>query len=105
MSQLTHEELQKVAVDERNASELTRGEDLPAAGVRRNRNRAQVFSVRLDPNDIAAIETIARRMDVPVSTLVRGWILRGMVEHDNGSLSNIVERLQVDVKRLGELLG
>lgn len=105
MSELTHEGLQKVAVDERNASELTRGEELPDTGVRRNRGRAQVFSVRLDPNDIVSIEAIARRMDVPVSTLVRGWILRGMVEHDNESLANIVERLQVDVKRLGELLG
>jgi Ribbon-helix-helix protein, copG family len=102
---MSMDDLQKALLDERNASELTRGEELPATGVRRSRTRSQVFSIRLDPNDLAAIEAIARKMDVPVSALIRGWVLRGMTEHGDGSLSNMVERLRVDIDRLQELLG
>ena len=105
MTDMARDDVQKLVLEERNHSELTRDDELPDTGVRRNRERSRVFSVRLDPNDILTIESIARKMDVPVSTLVRGWVLRGMVEHDSGSLSNIVERLRVDVDRLGELLG
>ena len=105
MTDISMDDLQKVLVDERNASELTQGDEIPTLGVRRNRVKSQVFSIRLDPNDVATIEAIARKMDVPVSALVRGWVLRGMTEHGDGSLSSMVERLKVDVDRLQELLG
>ncbi len=104
MTEPDNDNLHKVLLDERDHSELTSGEDLPDAGLRRNRGRSQVFSIRLDPNDIAAIESIDRRMDVPVSTLVRGWVLRGMVEHDEQSLMTVFQRLRVDIEHLGELL-
>jgi hypothetical protein len=105
MSELTVDELHKMLLEEREASELTRGEEIAEPGVRRNRGRAQVFSVRLYPDEIGRIEEAARAAGVPVSSLVRGWILRGLAEHSDSSLSSAVERLRVDVERVRELLG
>lgn len=100
------DELQKLLVDERNHSEMTRGDDLGSAtGKRRNQGKSQVFSIRLDPDDVRTIEQIARKIDVPVSALVRGWVPRGMAEHHNGSLLSMVERLRIDIDRVRELLG
>lgn len=99
------DDLQKVLAEELEHSEATREEQLPQTGVRRRSGRARVFSVRLDPDDIEAIEQIARRMDVPVTALVRGWVLRGMAEHGDESLASAVERARVDIEWVRELLG
>lgn len=102
---MADDDLQNVLAEELQHSEATREEPLPRTGVRARSGRARVFSIRLDPDDIETIEQIARRMDVPTTALVRGWVLRGMAEHGDESLASAVERVRVDLERVRELLG
>lgn len=46
-----------------------------AAYTRPNRNRSQVYSVRLSPAEHALVQQVADAKHLPASTLVRSWIL------------------------------
>ena len=61
------------------------------------------LAVRLTPEDAAAIEALAAKLDVPVSALVRGWITTALAEHRQDSLSTAIERIASDVQRLRQL--
>jgi len=60
----------------RDEAEATRDAPLPAgAGERPNRGRSTVYSVRLTPDEVAAVQAAADRAGLPASTLVRSWIV------------------------------
>lgn len=86
-------------------SEATREDPYPpdAAGERPGRSRSVVQSVRLPADEFAAIEELARVADVPVSALIRGWVLAGLAEDRDASLADAVERLAADVDRVRRL--
>lgn len=86
-------------------AEATRDDPYPprAAGERPGRSRSVVQSVRLPADEFAAIEEIARSADVPVSALIRGWVLAGLAEDRNASLADAVDRLAADVDRVRRL--
>ena len=86
-------------------SEATRDSPYPsgASGKRLGRSRSVVQSVRLPTEDFAAIEQLARSADVPVSALIRGWILAGLAQDRDATLSDAVERLAADVDRVRRL--
>ncbi len=49
-----------------------------------NRGRSTVYSIRLNLDEVAALETIADAAGVPGSTLARSWIVERMQEEQVG---------------------
>lgn len=86
-------------------AEATRDDPYPpdTAGERPGRRRSVVQSVRLPADEFAAIEQVARAADVPVSVLIRGWVLRGLAEERDASLADALDRLAADVDRVRRL--
>jgi len=84
-------------------ADTTRDEPMPldVAGVRPN--KSVPVAVRLAPEDAAAIEALAGRLDVPMSALLRGWILTSLAGQREESLSTAIDRIAADVQRLREL--
>lgn len=89
-------------------AEATRDEPMPATArpTRPNRPTKSVpVAVRLTPDDAAAIEAMADRLDVPMSSLVRGWILTGLSTGREESVATAIARLESDLQRLRDLVG
>ena len=86
-------------------SETTRDDAYPegTVGHRPGRARSVVQSVRLPTEAMERIEAIAREHDVPVSALIRGWVLAGLAGEQDDSLEAAVERLRADVERVQRL--
>ncbi|HZD22042.1 MAG TPA: ribbon-helix-helix protein, CopG family [Acidimicrobiia bacterium] len=86
-------------------SEATRDEPHPpdTTGERPRRSRSVVQSVRLPADEFAEIDELARAADVPVSALIRGWVLAGLAEDRDATLADAVVRLAVDVDRVRRL--
>jgi predicted DNA-binding protein len=75
-------EIEKLIEEESEASEANRDAPL-SAGARRtrpNHARSTVYSVRLAPDEVAAIEQVAERAGLPASTVVRSWIVAHLRE-------------------------
>lgn len=68
------------------------------------RGRSVVQSVRLAEADLGDIERLAAELDVPVSALIRGWILAGLAAERGTSLRTAIERLAADADRLRRLM-
>lgn len=77
-------------------------EDAPV-GERPGRARSIVQSVRLPADDFAEIERIAREADVPVSALIRGWVLAALASERGTTLHGAIDRLVADVDRIRRL--
>lgn len=84
-------------------SEATRDASLPENVRGKRRGRSVVQSVRLPEAEFADIERLAAELDVPVSALIRGWILTGLAEERGTSLRSAIERLAGDTDRLRRL--
>jgi hypothetical protein len=61
-------------------------------------------ATRLTAADVAEIEAIADRLDVPVSALLRGWIVAGLAGCKEDSVTTALDRLSADVQRLREIV-
>ena len=61
-------------------------------------------AVRLAPSDVAAIEALAERLDVPMSSLLRGWILAALATNNEQTIATALDRLAADVQRLREIV-
>ncbi|MGH3592111.1 MAG: hypothetical protein ACRDRF_13905, partial [Pseudonocardiaceae bacterium] len=77
-------------------SEVTRDEPLPEHVMGERRGRSVVQSVRLPVEAFVAIEDVAARAGVPVSALIRGWVLQGLASEQGMSLRDGIERLAAD---------
>lgn len=84
-------------------SEASRGASLPEHVHGQRRGRSVVQSVRLREAELAEIQQIATEHDVPVSALIRGWVLAGLAEERGTSLRSAIERLAGDADRLRRL--
>jgi hypothetical protein len=86
-------------------SEETRDKPYPPGTreKRPGRSRSVVQSVRLPADEYAEIEELARAAEVPVSALIRGWVLAGLAEDRDTTLADAVERLAADVDRVRRL--
>ena len=71
---------------------------------RPNRAKSQMISVRIPVESFDELEQLARKIDVPLSALVRGYILRGMAEQ-TGSLSQSLDRVAAEVAKLQRIVG
>jgi hypothetical protein len=59
---------------------------------RPNQSRSKVYSVRLNPAEVASLQTLADQTGLPPSTLVRSWIidrLRSTEAQTNKSRSSL----------------
>lgn len=84
-------------------SEATINTPLPETAHGQRRGRSVVQSVRLPENDFADIQKIAADHDIPVSALIRGWVLAGLADERGISLASAIERLASDADRLRRL--
>lgn len=86
-------------------TDASRNEPYPAGarGERPGRSRSVVQSVRLPAEEFAAIDEMARTAGIPVSALIRGWVLAGLAEDRGATLEDAVERLAADVDRVRRL--
>lgn len=84
-------------------ADATRDEPMPDAVATRP-NKSVPVAVGLAPEDAAAIEALAGQLDVPVSALLRGWILSALAAQREESVSTAIDRIAADVQRLRELV-
>lgn len=85
-------------------TEATRDEPMPPDAVPTKPNKSVPVAVRLSADDAEALEDLAERLDLPVSALLRGWILAGLAAQRDESVRTAIDRLAADVQRLRELV-
>ncbi|MDJ0355062.1 hypothetical protein [Paenarthrobacter sp. PH39-S1] len=94
----------KLVTQVANEADVTRDDPMPADVVPIRPNKSVPVAVRLAPDDVAAIEALADQLDVPISALLRGWILDALTAKRDESVSTALDRLTADIQRLRELV-
>lgn len=92
--------VEQVAVE----ADASRDEAMPAGAVPSRPNKSVPVAVRLAPEDVAAIEALASQLDVPISSLLRGWIQDALNVKREESVATALDRLTADIQRLRELV-
>ena len=77
---------------------------MPADATLTKPHKTITVATRLTAADVAEIEAIADRLDVPVSALLRGWIVAGLAGCKEDSVTTALDRLSADVQRLREIV-
>lgn len=85
-------------------ADATRDEPMPADAVATRPHKSVTVATRLLPDDAEAVEALAGRLGVPVSALVRGWVLAGLAAKNDESVGAALDRLSADLQRLRELV-
>lgn len=96
MTEITEAELR----DYREEAEATRDDPLSAEATRPGRRRAKLLSVRLNPEEFEALTQYADALELPASTLVRGWILTQLRTETETSPVTTVDRIAREVEQL-----
>lgn len=96
MTEITAETLRQV----REEAEATRDEPLSGKATRPGLARAKVLSVRLNPDEFEELTRLADNLELPASTLVRGWILTHLHADTATSPTATVDRIARDVEQL-----
>lgn len=103
-------ELERLIADEAEHAEAHRDDPIPvealARATRPNLARSVMFSLRLNPDELAAVQELAGERSVPASALVRGWIVQRLAAEGNApsDTAAVVERLEADVRTLRRLV-
>ncbi len=84
-------------------ADVTSDHPMPPTAIASRPNKSIPVAVRLAPEDAAAIEELALQLDVPMSALLRGWILAALAAKREESLAGALDRITADVQRLREL--
>lgn len=85
--------------EETEASEQSREEAPAGKGERPNRrNRSIVFSVRLNHDEVEALQALADRANLPASTLARSWLVERIRREENA------ERVEVAYPQSGSFV-
>jgi len=85
-------------------ADASAGQSMPPGTVWSKPGKTVTVATRVSPEHLAAIEELASRLDVPMSALLRGWILAGLNAQKDESVQVAIERLSADVQRLRELV-
>ena len=67
-------------------------------------NKSVPVAVRLTSEDADAIDRLATAMNVPASTLIRGWIRQGLAAKGETTIDSALDQIAADVQRLRELV-
>ncbi len=104
------DELRRMLEAEAEHAEATKEEPIPAEALARatrpGRAKSVMFSLRLNPGELAAVQALAEAQGVPASSLVRGWIVQRLGAENNGpnDTATMLDRLETDVRRLRKLV-
>ncbi len=104
------DELGRLIAAEAEHAEATRNDPIPpdalATATRPNLARSVTLSLRLTPEELAEVQTVANDRGIPASTLIRGWIVRQLAAERNTPTDTamVVERLEADVRTLRKLV-
>jgi hypothetical protein len=85
-------------------AEATMNDPLPDDAPATRANRTVPVSVRLSPTMVADIEALAQRLDVPSSSLLRGWIQEGLAAHHETTVAGALDQLAADLQRLRQIV-
>ncbi len=77
---------------------------MPTEATSARPNKSVTVATRVSPEDLRAIEALARQLDVPVSAILRGWVLAGLNAGKAESLTTALDRITADVQRLREIV-
>ena len=97
-------EIERLVDEEAAASEANPDAPISSASTlsRPNRARSTVYSIRLNPEEVAEVQALADAAGLPASTLVRSWIIeRIRVEH--GEVSDAETELHAAQRHLAHL--
>ncbi len=97
-------DIERIIEGETEASEDNRDAPIPegAKVTRPNRGRSTVYSIRLNPDEVTALQSIADAAGVPGSTLARSWIVERIQEEQAG-LSDAEAELRAAQRHLTHL--
>lgn len=101
-------DLERLIAAEAEHAERHRDDPFPesARGTWPKRAKSVMLSLRLNPDEMAAVQALATELGVPVSALVRGWIVQ-RVEAEKSTPTEAaaaVDRLEADVWALRKLV-
>ena len=85
-------------------ADATADQPMPPAAVGVRAHKSVPVAVRLAAGDVAAIEALADRLDVPMSSLLRGWIQAALAANNEQTVTAALDRLAADIQRLRELV-
>ncbi|CAB4749837.1 MAG: hypothetical protein F2702_03980 [Actinobacteria bacterium] len=85
-------------------AEATMNDPLPDDAPATRPNRTVPVSVRLSPAMVAEIEALAKRLEIPSSTLLRGWIQQGLAAHHQTTVAGALDQLAADLQRLRQIV-
>jgi hypothetical protein len=97
-------DIEKIIEEETEASETNPDAPVPdgAKVTRPNRGRSTVYSIRLNPDEVAALQSIAETAGIPGSTLARSWIVERIQEEGVG-LNDAEAELRAAQRHLAHL--
>lgn len=104
------DELRRLIEAEAEHAEVTKDEPIPAEALARatrpGQARSAMFSLRLNPDELAAVQALAEAQGVPASTLARGWIVQRLAAESNGpnDAAMMLDRIETDVRVLRKLV-
>ena len=104
------DELRRLLKAEAEHAEASKDEPIPgealARATRPGQARSVMFSLRLNPDELAAVQALAESQGVPASTLARGWIVQRLAVESTGpdDTAAMLDRLETDVRVLRKLL-
>ncbi len=82
----------------REEAEASRDEPLSADATRPA--RAKVLSIRLNPDEFDSLSRHAEALELPISTLVRGWVLTQLHSGTEASPAARVDRIAREIEQL-----
>ena len=106
----SEDELRQMIAIEAEHAEATKDDPIPPDASKRatrpNLARSVTFTLRLNPEELAAVRALAQDHNISASTLVRGWIVRQLAAEHGAPTDTaaVVERLEADVRTLRKLV-
>ncbi len=96
--------VQRLVAEEAAASEENPQAPVSADSVvsRPNRARSTVYSVRLNPEEVAEVQALAAAAGLPASTLVRSWIVE-RIRSERSDESDAESELRAAQRHLAHL--
>jgi len=85
-------------------ADATANQPMPPGAAFTRPNKSVTVATRISPEDLAEIERLAARLDVPPASLIRGWVLSGLNAQREETVQSTIERISADVQRLRELV-
>jgi hypothetical protein len=96
----TAKQVKEIALE----ADATVEDPMPKSAKPTRPNKSIPVAVRLGPDEVSAIEQLAGKLEVPTSSLIRGWIQQGLAAQKEGTLDSAIDRIAADVQRLREMV-